>query len=253
MRFAALGDSFTEGVGDELEDGRVRGWADLVAAGLGEATPGGIEYVNLAIRGRLIKSIFEEQFEAALNLDPLPTLISFNGGGNDMMRPGFGVARAMGYLEQVADRCAEAGIELLVIGGGDPSYDLPRGATIRKHGDAFLKATLDFAATRPSIRTVDNWSDQELRRPAYWDPDRLHLNALGHARVAARVLSALGVDTPLPEAGDVPEQPRGFAVETKYYARYVLPWLARRITRRSSGDGRVAKYPTWTPVPPERT
>ena len=33
VRFVAIGDSFTEGVGDELPDGRVRGWADLVAQG----------------------------------------------------------------------------------------------------------------------------------------------------------------------------------------------------------------------------
>lgn len=250
MRFAAIGDSFTEGVGDELEDGSVRGWADVVAAGLGEATPGGIEYVNLAIRGRLIKPIVDEQFEAVLALDPLPTLISFNGGGNDMMRPGFGVEHAMVYLEQVADRCAAAGIELLVLSGADPTSDLPRGATIRRHGDAFLAATLDFVKGRPDVRMVDNWSDQELRRSPYWSPDRLHLNALGHSRVGARVLTALGVETPLPEAGDVPPAPAGIGVETRYYARYVLPWLARRITRRSSGDGREPKYPNWTQIPP---
>ena len=97
---------------------------------------------------------------------------------------------------------------------------------------------------------VNNWSDQELRRPPYWAPDRLHLNALGHSRVAARVLTALGVEAPLPEADDVPATPTGLGVETRYYARYVLPWLARRITRRSSGDGRHAKYPNWTHIPP---
>lgn len=29
---------------------------------------------------------------------------------------------------------------------------------------------------------------------------------------------------------------------------FVLPWLGRRLLRRSSGDGRVAKRPTLTPV-----
>ena len=32
--YAAIGDSFTEGMGDELPDGTPRGWADLVALGL---------------------------------------------------------------------------------------------------------------------------------------------------------------------------------------------------------------------------
>ena len=36
--YVAIGDSFTEGVGDDLPDGRVRGWADLVALGLAKAS-----------------------------------------------------------------------------------------------------------------------------------------------------------------------------------------------------------------------
>ena len=38
VRYVAIGDSFTEGVGDELPDGRVRGWADLVAQGWADAS-----------------------------------------------------------------------------------------------------------------------------------------------------------------------------------------------------------------------
>jgi hypothetical protein len=33
VRFVAIGDSFTEGVGDVLPDGRERGWADIAAQG----------------------------------------------------------------------------------------------------------------------------------------------------------------------------------------------------------------------------
>src|SRR3954471_3063112 len=87
MRYVAIGDSFTEGVGDELPDGTVRGWADLVAAGLAGAGEQ-VHYANLAVRGRLLDSIVGEQLPAALGLTPAPTLITLNGGGNDMMRPG---------------------------------------------------------------------------------------------------------------------------------------------------------------------
>lgn len=85
MRFAAIGDSFTEGVGDEREDGSARGWADLVAAGLAQSLTEPVDYANVAIRGRLIAPIVEDQLEAVLALDPQPTLVTFNGGGNDMM------------------------------------------------------------------------------------------------------------------------------------------------------------------------
>lgn len=251
MRFAAIGDSFTEGVGDELGDGTVRGWADLVAAGLAQARTEPVDYVNMAIRGRLIAPIVDDQLEAVLALAPQPTLVTFNGGGNDMMRPGFGVDRVMAYAARVADRCAQEGVSLVVLSGGDPSERLPRGSLIRRRGDEFLAATRDFVASRPEVTFVDNWSDAELRRAPYWSPDRLHLNALGHSRVAARVLTALGVETPLPEAGKTQTTAAGPVAEARYYAAYVLPWIARRVARRSSGDGREPKHPQWSRVAPQ--
>ena len=83
--YAAIGDSFTEGVGDELPDGTVRGWADFVALGLAAAAREPIGYANLAIRGRKLGPIVDEQLEVAIGLRP--EVISFNGGGNDMLRP----------------------------------------------------------------------------------------------------------------------------------------------------------------------
>ena len=85
VRYVAIGDSFTEGVGDEPEPGVVRGWADLVAQGWADATGGSVEYANFAIRGKLARPIIAEQLEPALALKP--THLSFNGGGNDMLRP----------------------------------------------------------------------------------------------------------------------------------------------------------------------
>ena len=57
-RYVALGDSFTEGVGDEepqLPNG-VRGWADRVAEELSRTRPD-LGYANLAIRGRLLQQM----------------------------------------------------------------------------------------------------------------------------------------------------------------------------------------------------
>jgi lysophospholipase L1-like esterase len=105
MRYAAIGDSFTEGVGDELPDGSVRGWADRVAAGLASARGGEVRYANLAVRGRLLEPIVTDQLEAALSLAPAPTLITLNGGGNDMLRRGIDVARLVALTERAVRRC----------------------------------------------------------------------------------------------------------------------------------------------------
>src|SRR6478735_12808507 len=97
VRYVAIGDSFTEGVGDELPDGHVRGWADLVAQGWADATAQPVEYANFAIRGKLIQPIVEQQLEPALALRP--THLSFNGGGNDMLRPKASTARIVAAWE----------------------------------------------------------------------------------------------------------------------------------------------------------
>src|SRR3954452_2850975 len=90
-RYVAIGDSFSEGLWDD-PDGREapqRGWADLLASHLSQRRTAAGEspllYANLAIRGRLLKSILVEQVPAALSLKP--DLVSLVGGGNDILRP----------------------------------------------------------------------------------------------------------------------------------------------------------------------
>ncbi|WP_420813915.1 SGNH/GDSL hydrolase family protein, partial [Phytoactinopolyspora endophytica] len=109
VRLVSIGDSFTEGVGDELADGTVRGWADLVATGLaiGQGVP--IEYANLAIRGKLIEPIVREQLEPALALEP--TILTFNGGGNDMVRHRANLDQMLALTENVITRCLDAGVQ----------------------------------------------------------------------------------------------------------------------------------------------
>jgi lysophospholipase L1-like esterase len=247
VRYVAVGDSFTEGVGGALVGERVRGWADLVADGLA-LHHGHIEYANLAIRGRLLAPIATEQVDAALALDPLPTLMTFNGGGNDMLRRGIDPDGLIELTRIAVRRCVEAGIDVLLLAGADPSGGLPFGDTIRARGETLTIATAALAEEM-GVRFVDLFHDAELRRPGYWSDDRLHLNPVGHQRVAAQLLAALGVhtvpipDPPLAAAG------HGRAVEDLRFVRtHLTPWVIRRLRGRSSGDDRTAKHPTWVTV-----
>jgi lysophospholipase L1-like esterase len=82
--FVAIGDSFTEGVGDwepRLPNG-VRGWADRVAKQLSKEDAQW-RYANLGIRSRRLDKIIEEQIEPALAMNP--DVISFYAGGNDIL------------------------------------------------------------------------------------------------------------------------------------------------------------------------
>ncbi|GAA3771475.1 SGNH/GDSL hydrolase family protein [Microbacterium kribbense] len=247
VRFVAIGDSFTEGVGDELPDGRVRGWADIAAQGWADATGEPIEYANLAIRGKLIEPIVREQLEPALALKP--THLAFNGGGNDMLRPRTSIASVADLFTHVLRRCDEERVQLIALSGANPSGQLPLRGLIQRRGDLLSAAVAQRLATRPDVVTAWNWPDRELSTPGYWSQDRLHMNLRGHHRVAARVLTALGLDTPA-QWWSLPELSDRALTSAAYYRRHVVPWVRRRLTHTSSGDGHAAKYAGWTEIAP---
>ncbi|GAB3631512.1 SGNH/GDSL hydrolase family protein [Microbacterium shaanxiense] len=248
VRFVAIGDSFTEGVGDELPDGRVRGWADIAAQGWADAVGHPIQYANLAIRGKLAWPIVQEQLEPALALNP--THLSFNGGGNDMLRPRSDLEHIADAFSRVLRRCDEQGVTLIVLSGANPAGQLPMGSMIQRRGDELSAAVLRRIAERPDVVRALNWPDRELARSAYWSEDRLHMNSSGHHRVAARVLEALGYEPPV-EWWAASELRTGGAVGLAYYREHVGPWVKRRLTRTSSGDGRAAKYASWVERAPQ--
>ncbi len=249
MRYAAIGDSFTEGVGDEVDGGEVRGWADMVALGLAAASEETVHYANLAIRGRLLAPIATEQLDAALALDPAPDLITVDGGGNDMLRPGWDLERMMDLTRRMVDLTGQRGVRLLILTGAPPSSQMPRADAMFGRAREFTDRVGELVAPLAHATLIDNLIDDEMRRPGYWADDRLHLNALGHARIAARVLRQLGIDTALPSVEGPDPARAGVAAELRYARRHVLPWIGRRLTGRSSGDGRVPKHADWAPVP----
>ena len=249
VRFVAIGDSFTEGVGDELPDGVVRGWADLTAAGWADSLGEPIQYANLAIRGKLVWPIVEQQLEPALALKP--THLSFNGGGNDMLRPRTSISRIADAFSQVLRRCDEEGVQLILLSGANPSAQLPLSRVIQRRGDLMSAVVVARMGEREDVVRALNWPDAELSDPSYWSEDRLHMNARGHHRVAARVLDALGQQVPegwwsLPELPDAVRLARG-----EYFREHLGPWFRRRLTGTSSGDGREPKFGgQWIEVSP---
>jgi lysophospholipase L1-like esterase len=261
VRFVAIGDSFTEGVGDVLPDGGTRGWADLVAAGLSRALAERgepLHYANLAIRGRLLRPIVTDQLDAALALAPAADLLTLNGGGNDMLRPGVRLDYLLNLTEQAIRRCRDVGARPVLLSGADPTAQLPLGRMVHRRG-AYLTAGLAELCAQHEVTLVNVFGDQEIRHPRYWTSDRLHLNSHGHHRVAGLVLHALGyAQPPTPEAAATPVlvnghgqgHRHGLATNARYYRDHVLPWIHRRLRGRSSGDDRLPKHPAWTPVAP---
>ncbi|GAA2173194.1 SGNH/GDSL hydrolase family protein [Agrococcus versicolor] len=248
-RYVAIGDSFTEGVGDEepsLPNG-VRGWADRVAEELARTQPD-LAYANLAIRGRLLDRIVDEQLEPALELQP--DLVSISAGGNDLLRPGADPDRVSARLERAVERLAAGGATVVLFNGPDIGMT-PVLRSIRGRV-AIYNCNLAGLARRHDAIVADMWSATELQDPRMWAPDRLHFSALGHHRIAMLVLDALGVEHELHPQHPEPLPSRTWrqaAGEDIVWAReFFGPWVVRRLTGRSSGDRLLPKRPLAEPV-----
>ncbi len=252
-RYVAIGDSQTEGVGDPTgPGGSLRGWADRFAEKLADRQ-GGLLYANLAIRGRLIAQIDEGQLEPALALEP--DLVSVVAGLNDVIRPGCDVDAVLDRMDRMQARLAAGGATLLSITYPDPAGMMPLGQYLADRFRAFNRGLREIAGRHGTllldVEPVPAATDRRL-----WCPDRLHLNPLGHQRLAAGI-SGLTDPEADPEAwlGELPPMPppgplRRGAAEVRWAGAFLAPWIWRRLRGRSSGDGIVARRPLLAPVGP---
>jgi lysophospholipase L1-like esterase len=241
--YAAIGDSFAEGVGDELPDGTTRGWTDLVAQGLAAASAHPVTYANLAIRGKLLGPLLDEQLELAIALRP--ELLSISGGNNDVIRPHVSLSANTDRIEAAVDRAAADGAHVVFVSVANMTKFLPFGRLIERRGDQFARGVEAWAA-KENVTVVDNWFDPDLYDARFWAPDKLHLNALGHRRVAVKVLTALGVAVPRSHEEEIPLS--ALPSRAAHWREHVWPWIGRRLRGTSSGDGRLPKRATLTTV-----
>jgi len=250
--YVALGDSFTEGLDDPYPEGPgYRGWADLVAARLAAQAGPEFGYANLAVRGRLFDAVVAEQVRPALAMRP--DLVSFAAGGNDLLRRQCDPHALMERFDKVIGEIRETGADVVLFRFADLTARLP-GQRLLGPRVAVLNRGVGEVARRRGARLVDLSADAEFDNPLLWSVDRLHLSTLGHRRVAAHVLAALGVE-PEPAWLDAPARPapapwlaaRG--ADLRWAGTHLAPWVKRRLTGRSSGDSVTPKRPSLGPIP----
>jgi lysophospholipase L1-like esterase len=238
--FVALGDSFTEGMSDGLPDGSYRGWADLLAARLAGLSPG-FRYANLAVRGKLIRQIADEQVEPAAEMRA--DLVTLVGGLNDTLRPKCDVDEVCALLQRSVERLAPSCRQLVLMRspirrGPVSARFLPRMV--------HLFDFIDELAARHGALVVDLYGAETLGDRQMWHEDRLHLNTEGHRRVAEAVWQSLGHSpecdwtAPLP-APVPPAWLTRRAADLRFTRQHLVPWIGRRLTGRSSGDGMAPK------------
>ena len=247
-RFVVCGDSYSEGMTDEMVDGHYRGWADRVADGLAKKSAT-FTYANLAVRGKLLPQVIEDQLEIALSFVTGPdTLISFHAGANDALRPGFDQVLAKQRYQSAVRTLAASGATIMLFTVLEDTGNSGRGSKLwQERFAAFNNGVREVAAEVGAI-LLDANQERFFSDRRFLAFDRLHLNSLGHSRSADAILEKLGYEfdpgwrTPLPPAKPTPWI-KERAIGLIWFVTFALPWIIRRLRGRSSGDGRVCKYP----------
>lgn len=250
LRYVAIGDSFTEGVGDP-DDGRPngwRGWADRFAEAL--AVDAGLDfgYANLAIRGRKLPAIIDEQLQPALALKP--DLVTIHGGGNDVLRPRVDLDALATRYDDAVRRLAASGAKVVMFTLADPGQD--SALSIVRGRMAIFNEWVREIAEAHDATVVDMWRMRGWKVAEIMDEDRLHLNAIGHQAIAIAVLEALGLphqleQLPIAEAPTLSSAQQRRA-DLAWARTHLAPWVQRRVTGKSSGDNVSPKRPELAPI-----
>jgi lysophospholipase L1-like esterase len=248
-RYVALGDSFTEGVGDPhpLSPNGLRGWADHVAVALAQANPQ-LRYANLAVRGRRMTEILHEQLHTAVMLEP--DLVTVYAGMNNLLLLRNNVDAMMASYAEGLKTLQQTGATVLVFTAADlgtvPLFRKLRGRA------AVYNELLRSIVDDLGLQLVDFWRFSEFRDSRLWDGDRIHLSPLGHERFAAKVLDSLAVSHELTSrsAALLSSEPpvRDFRANLRWTAAFAAPYVAKRMRLAKRGAPVGPKRTTLTPV-----
>ncbi|TDV51934.1 SGNH/GDSL hydrolase family protein [Actinophytocola oryzae] len=250
-RYVALGDSCAEGLDDPYPDGTMyRGWTDLTATGLAAVSPR-LEYANLAVRGRRLDQILTEQVPIAVAQEP--DLVTLFGGGNDLLQGRWQTTARS--LDEIVSTMAEVARTVVLFTLPDIAR-LPGLWRLRPRVER-LNDEIVAAGARHGALVLDVREDPYCNDERLYGPDRLHLGALGHQRVAAHLLGLLDVPAepdwlaPLPPAVRDPLWHKAYA-QWSWLRHFVYPavhsTVRNKLVGRQPGDGFLPKRPELTPV-----
>ncbi|MFE4972234.1 SGNH/GDSL hydrolase family protein [Kitasatospora sp. NPDC056651] len=232
LRFVALGDSLTEGVGDQV-DGGWRGWAAVLARSL---APEGqeVEFTNLAHSGALTTELTTRQLPQALALRP--QLAAVVVGGNDTLRAGFDIRRTALELDATMAELSGHGARLLTACLPDPGSLLRLPAPLARPLARRMRAVNTVVHALAARHRAVHLHVAELPWPAerrLLSVDRLHPSAEGHHLIARRfhdLLVQAGHPLGPPPASAPAEPPPGRAADLWWMATQGTRWLAARST-----------------------
>lgn len=229
VRFVALGDSATSGVGDRTEDGSPRGWARILAEAIARSHD--LSFCNLAVSGSTAADVWDTQLPEALR--HRAQLASLIIGLNDTMRSSWNPDSLRTSLLMSAAALTSRGAILMTVRFHDHARVMRLPGSLAKVMTARLEELneiLDEVHERYAGIQLDLAEVPEVYDPRSWTVDRMHPSERGHRLLAAHFAARLhdrGLTFPVPSV-DCTEPETGRVDDARWVLTKVVPWLGRR-------------------------
>lgn len=192
-RFAVIGDSIAEGIGEATEGFPDQGWADSVAQALQRASgEEAFAYVNLGKRDLRAAAIRETQLDGALEFRP--DLAAVTAGGNDLLRSRFAPEPVAADIDAMVAALRAGGADVVTFGlydcSGSPYIPDELRGPLRDRLHHLNDLTAAIARRHGAVH-VDFTNHAASADPSLYGSDGLHGNRRGHAFTAAHTLRTL--------------------------------------------------------------
>jgi len=179
-RIVVLGDSIAVHRGDPVDGYPTQTWAERIVLAFAPDA-----YLNLGVSGAEAAEVRAGQLERALSFRPDLAFVA--AGANDATRRSFRPDRVESELDRMIGPLGRAGALVVTLGCFDLSATLGGAAAgrLRSLGDLTARVVRRHGGLHVSF------SDRPAHRDGVLGADGLHINARGHAVVAATLLSQL--------------------------------------------------------------